>query len=293
VAAGMAVNVSKTFLDDAKKGEFNVAREATEAGSHCEVHEKTAASFEAVDVVTNGVRDSRFVEKRRMQKIGESANFTHGTVNERLALREKLTRLALGRRNGIAELIEYGSESGEVLTGRVVKFAGDSAALIILKAQELPAKAAEFAFGAFAFLFGAHAIGDVVSDSADDGDGNALGAQGVMELPDSEFAAFRKDRQNSFSGAMLLNCGQVVCKTLELIGRKEIAHRLAEEFGAGISEQLSGQFVDGEKAALQIVRADQIGGMLDKIAITVFALAQGGFDVLAGGDARMRVGPRG
>ena len=80
--AGMAVNVAETLLDNTKNGGFNIGREARQIVGNIDIDLDTAALREAFDVGEQRGVETGFVEKRRMEQIGDGANFREAQLDE-------------------------------------------------------------------------------------------------------------------------------------------------------------------------------------------------------------------
>src|SRR4029077_11110902 len=76
LAAGVALNVCQTFLNDAKESSLGFLWEAAKAGLQVQLHFHAAALAEAFGVLFDGGNQAELVQKRRVQEIGESANLT-------------------------------------------------------------------------------------------------------------------------------------------------------------------------------------------------------------------------
>ena len=81
-AAGMALNIGKTFLNDAKESDFERLRQALELGIGNELGLNPAAFAKAVGVLLEGGDETEIVEERRMEQVGERANLARHLLGE-------------------------------------------------------------------------------------------------------------------------------------------------------------------------------------------------------------------
>ena len=81
-AAGMALDVGETFLNDAEESNFERLRQALELGIGNELGLNPAAFAEAVGVLLEGGDETKIVEERRMEQVGERADFARHLLGE-------------------------------------------------------------------------------------------------------------------------------------------------------------------------------------------------------------------
>jgi len=103
-AAGMALNVGKTFLDDTEECDFEGLRETLEIGEGNELRFDAAALTEALDVFLESGEKAEIVEQRRMEEIGKGADFPGHLLGEDASSFERGSGGFLLRREGLTHL---------------------------------------------------------------------------------------------------------------------------------------------------------------------------------------------
>src|SRR5438309_1446478 len=94
--------------------------------------------------------------------------------------------------------------------------------------------------------------------SAHDGSGHTFGAQRVGVFPDALFSSPRLNSHHAMCDAVSLKFSDVVVKLVLKFLEENIADIFIEQSSLIITQQCYRRFVDGEDAARQIMRADQI-----------------------------------
>jgi hypothetical protein len=82
IAAGMALNVGKAFLYDAKEGGFGVLGQTREAGLKIQLDGDAAALAEPLGIFLDGGNEAELVEERGMEKVGKGTNFSRHFLEE-------------------------------------------------------------------------------------------------------------------------------------------------------------------------------------------------------------------
>jgi len=132
--SGVTVNVGESFLENAEQSDLRVFVKAVGEVIGAEVDVQAAALSETFYVPTSGGVQSEFVEERRMEEVGDGADFGEAAVQEVARVGELL--LGNGRRSvgeAAFELIDLDFEAGKILTDAVVEFTSDFAALDVLE----------------------------------------------------------------------------------------------------------------------------------------------------------------
>src|SRR5262249_39229440 len=71
----VAKNIGQAFLDDAEDGGFEILRKPAEVFGQVEINGNLAAFRKAFDVPAQGRTQAGFVEQRRVEQVGNGANF--------------------------------------------------------------------------------------------------------------------------------------------------------------------------------------------------------------------------
>jgi len=129
--ARMAVNIAETLLDDPEDGGFNVGGEARQIVGNIDIDLDAAALRESFDVGQQRRAETGFVEQRRMQQIGDGANFGEAQLYEFDGI-DDAGFVLLRKRDGIAKSAEIHLNGGEILANAIVKIASNAAAFLIL-----------------------------------------------------------------------------------------------------------------------------------------------------------------
>lgn len=150
-AAGVALDIGETFLDNAEEGQFDGLRETVELGEEEELRVDGAALAEALGVFLQGGDETEIVEERRVEKIREGADFAGHLLSERTSLFEGVRSGLLAGLKGLAELSEAEVDGEDGLGETIVELAADAAALFVLKFEELGGELMDGALGVFHF----------------------------------------------------------------------------------------------------------------------------------------------
>jgi len=178
VAAGMALDVGEAFLNDAEEGYFNELRQAAELFGKDKFGLNAAAFAETADIFLERGDKAEFIEQRRMQEIGESADFAGHLL-------QKGTGFFEGAFGGFAEggrrLMNLGQAQVYGQNGlrhAIVELAADAAALFVLQFEQLHRELTDGLLGIF------H-LGDI-GEGRDDTEDGAVGIElrdGIAENP--------------------------------------------------------------------------------------------------------------
>src|SRR5580704_16556248 len=135
LAAGMAMNVRKALLHDAKHRQFDIAGESAEALIDVEVDDQMATFLQSLYVPANGLRQAIFIQKRRMQKIGCGAYLLAQLLNQVLPVVNRFTERRV-LRCVLRHAGEAHAERGYDLSGAVMELTGNMPPFIILDLQQ-------------------------------------------------------------------------------------------------------------------------------------------------------------
>src|SRR5262249_8327630 len=123
----------------------------------------------------------------------------------------------------------------------------------------------EFFFGSAESTFGPFLFGDVVGDAADDRFSHTFCAQGVVILPNAAVAGFGENGQQAIGNAVAADGGHVVVKMPAPLFGNHVTHGSVEKLIPGVAKDAAGGLIDRKKAAVEIVRADEITAVLNKV----------------------------
>src|SRR5262245_16204604 len=121
-------------------------------------------------------------------------------------------------------------------------------------------------------LFGTDPIRHVMRYSADNRRRNAFRVKPIVIFPDSFLAGARQDSHQSKDFTLLLDSRKIRIKLVTKSRSQELSHGYAQEFLYLITQDTCRSGIDGEKPALQIVRAEQIFAVLNEVRIGTFTL---------------------
>jgi len=232
-AAGMALNVGETFLNDAEESDFERLRETLEINLSNELRVNATAFAETVDVFLEGGDEAEVVEKRGMEEVGKSADFAGHLLGEGAGAFERDRRSFLPRREGLANLSETEIDGKDGLREAVVEFAANAAALVILKLEEASGETVNGALGVFHF-------GDV-RECGDDAHDVAVSIElgsGISKDP-NEFA--RSTRETNAEDAVFdRRLGTNYPRNRTIVHGNFLA-----VFGEGDDAKIMGKFADG------------------------------------------------
>ena len=149
-AIGVAMDVGEAFLHDAEQSDFGFRGKAHQVRGDIHGDADSGAGFKPLRVPMEGGTEAEFIEQRRVQQIGKSADLAGDLVGEGLALARNREK------SGI--IVQFAQHLGEIhglqrefLAGDVVQVAGDAAAFVVLYAHGIGGKAAQ-GFGLALFL---------------------------------------------------------------------------------------------------------------------------------------------
>jgi len=150
-AAGVALDVGETFLNDAEERDFHGLGKAFEGSEGKQLSFNAAALAEAVDVFLEGGEQAKVVEKRGMEEIRKSTDFAGHLLGEVASFFEGAGGgLFLGGER-LANLGEAEVDGQDGLCEAVVEFAANAAAFVILKLEEPVGKIVDGALGVLHF----------------------------------------------------------------------------------------------------------------------------------------------
>src|SRR5208283_178303 len=155
VAAGMALNVGEAFLNDAEEGDFDGLRQAAEV-----------------------LGKAKFIEQRRMEKVGEGADFAGHLLQKGAGFFEGAFGGFAEGGGRLTDLSKAQVHGQNGLRHAIVKFAADAAALFVLQLEQLNGELADGLLGVF------H-LGDI-GEGKDDAEDGAVGVElrdGIAEEP--------------------------------------------------------------------------------------------------------------
>jgi hypothetical protein len=112
-AAGVALNVGETFLDNTKEGKLDGLRQAGELRAEFEASVDAAAFAEALSILLESGNEAEIVEKGRVEKIGKSADFARHLLREGTGFLQRVSSGVVVRMDGLACLSEtevYGQD---------------------------------------------------------------------------------------------------------------------------------------------------------------------------------------
>jgi len=148
-AAGMALNVGEAFLNDAEEGDFDGLRQAAEVFGKDKFGFNAAALAETADIFLESGNQAKFIEQRRMEKVGEGANFARHLLEEDAGFFEGVFGgFAEGGRR-LADLGEAQVHGQNGLRHAIVEFAADAAALFVLQFEQLHGELTDGLLGVF------------------------------------------------------------------------------------------------------------------------------------------------
>jgi hypothetical protein len=131
----MAVNVGEALLHHAKNRRFRLSREPPEILGKIEVDSDFAAQREAIHVPAKRRGESRFVEQRRMQQVGNRAHLGGHFVDQIFAVGK-----GTGRFGQAFDVAAHGREihvqRRQHLAYAIVQFARDTAPLFVLHLKQ-------------------------------------------------------------------------------------------------------------------------------------------------------------
>ena len=190
-AAGMALDIGETFLNDAEQGEFDRLGQAAEFGKQIKLRIDRTALRETVSVFAERGDEAQIVEQGGMEEIRKRADFAGHLLGEGAGFFESANGFFV-RRKSFADLGEAEIDSENGLRKTVVKLPANAAAFFVLQAKELIGKLADGAFGAFHF-------GDIGkrSDDANDVAGGVELWNRIAESPQHSVGARTADREQS------------------------------------------------------------------------------------------------
>ena len=148
-ATGMALNVGEAFLDDAEQGGFDRLGQAGELRAELEASVDAAAFAEPLEVFVERGDETEIIEKRRVEKIGKSADFARHLLGEGTGFFERASSGLIVRMDGLACLSETEIDGQDGLRKAVVELATDAAALFVLELEELRRELMDGALGIF------------------------------------------------------------------------------------------------------------------------------------------------
>ena len=129
------MNVGQGLLDDTKDGQFQVGREPPEVLGNIEIDLQVAAFHQTLHIPPDGLRQTIFIQQRRMQKIGRSADLLVELLHQILRVIQ-----SFGQRRIFLCLLCH---AGEIhaqrrynLTGTIVQLARNMPSLLILRSQQ-------------------------------------------------------------------------------------------------------------------------------------------------------------
>lgn len=132
-AAGMALNVGETLLNDAEESDFERLREAVELGVGEKVGLDAAALGEALGVFLEGGNQAEIIEKRGVEEIGEGADLAGHLLGEGAGFFKGVGGNLIVGRERLADLGEAEIDGEYGLREAIVEFAAEAAALFVLE----------------------------------------------------------------------------------------------------------------------------------------------------------------
>jgi hypothetical protein len=145
LAAGVAVNIGQTFLDDAEDGEFQVVGQAVEFGDG-KINLNRGALLQTLDIPSQSGAEAEFIEQRGMKQIRRGAKFLIQFAGEGEGFLYGFAKFRAGVFDFSRDLTEIHGQGSDDLAGAIVHFAGEAATLFVLGGHE--------ADGEFAKLIG-------------------------------------------------------------------------------------------------------------------------------------------
>jgi|SRR5208282_379422 len=178
VAAGMALNVGEAFLNDAEEGDFDGLRQAAEVLGKDKFGFNAAALAETADIFLESGDQAKFIEQRRMEKVGEGADFAGHLLQKGAGFFEGAFGGFAEGGGRLTDLSKAQVHGQNGLRHAIVKFAADAAALFVLQLEQLNGELADGLLGVF------H-LGDI-GEGKDDAEDGAVGVElrdGIAEEP--------------------------------------------------------------------------------------------------------------
>src|SRR2546428_2927754 len=172
-APGMPPEVGQAFLDDPEDRRLQVRRQARGTEPDPQADPDAAFLLQAAAVPAQGADQADLVEDRRMEEVRQAPELVHAVLEQPLAFRQVGRQ---GRTAPASERLEAELQAGELLGGRVVQLARDSAAFFLLRLEQAGRQQAqvgfellppaivdlEFVVGLAESLLGALALADVL-----------------------------------------------------------------------------------------------------------------------------------
>src|SRR5215469_9711575 len=128
----MTENVRQAFLNYPKKRSFLLGRKARKPTRPLDLDRNSTPLPKTIGIPLESGSQPELIEQRRMQHVGERANFvldfaheSHGIDNRLLDVNTRLVQT-------FCDLVERHHNHRQFLAGDVVEVAGDTAALLVL-----------------------------------------------------------------------------------------------------------------------------------------------------------------
>src|SRR5882762_7801978 len=154
----MAMNVGETFLYGSEDCGFCLAREPLKIRGDLQIHFNLAPFGESVDVPMESRSQSRFIQQRGMEQVGNRADLPTEFLYQ--------SRTVVNRTGGLHEAFDVGSNRGKVHSQRsqhlpyaVVQLTGNAPSLINLQLHQTRRELAQILirlvefYGAFLYCF--------------------------------------------------------------------------------------------------------------------------------------------
>lgn len=142
----MAVNVGEAFLHDAENRGLRFSWQAPEILGEVEIDSDFAAQRETIHIPAKSRGESRLVEQRRVQQVGNRAHFGGHFMDQIFAVGQRICRFGQA-----LDIAAYGRkihiQGRQHLSHTVVQFARDAAPLIVLQLEETSRQAAQILIG--------------------------------------------------------------------------------------------------------------------------------------------------
>src|SRR5215510_7124829 len=211
-----------------------------------------------------------------MQAVGDFSNIS-GDVRDEIRKRIDLLNVRFRSHRKTLQFVKMEGKHCESLVHVVVKFARDACPFIVLSLDQVGAQLSESLFRMPALrnvmLFGTDPLRDVMRYSADNRRRNAFRVKPIVIFPDSFLAGARQDSHQSKGFTLLLDSRKIRIKPVTKSRSQELSHGYAQEFLHLITQDTCRSWIDGEKPALQIVRAEQIFAVLIEVRMGIFMLS--------------------
>ena len=158
----MPVNVAQRLLHDAEKRRFQFRRKTRKILRNLHDHGSAVALGEAVGQPAQGKDQPGFLEERRMEQIGNGAQFVDHLAADFARLGSESLRL--GRIAGLFQRAHVDLQGGETLRRGVVKFAGQATTLLVLRSNEARGETRELSLRILQLALRRHLLGHIGGD---------------------------------------------------------------------------------------------------------------------------------